>query len=143
MKTIASQSLNNPGVIYSSDFSNGENKYPIIRERCFDPGTSRIIEEYQISHSFHSYLRAKNRGFSTKDIWLAIDYGEIIQKQGLVFYIVLEKNLPSFLDKKIKERINNLVVITNGNCSQILTCYKSKSASKHINRKSHKLYKAA
>lgn len=137
MKTNLTPQFNETEVNYSTNFREGENKYPVIIERFFNPATSLTIEEYEISHSSHSYLRAKNRGFSTKDIWLAIDYGEIKQKQGLTFYVVLEKNLPESLDDKTKDRINNLVVIVNG--SQILTCYKSKYAFKHINKKRQRL----
>lgn len=130
----------NPSVTYASEFVNNGIKFPIIKERYYDPFTSKTINEYKISHSSHSCIRAKNRGISTQDIWLAIDYGEIIQKQGMVFYVVLSKNLPNSLDTRTKERINNLVVVTNGSGAQILTCYKSKVASKHINRKCSTLF---
>ena len=129
-----------PQVTYSSDFSSGERKYPVIKEKYFDPITAESMGEYKISHSCHSYQRAKNRGLSTQDLWLAIDYGEMNQKQGLIFYLVLDKNLPSSMDTKTKEKINNMVVVTNGDSSQILTCYKSKFASRHIRRKSQKRF---
>ncbi len=133
MKTNLTSQILGPEVIYSTNFKEGQKRYPVIIERYCDPFTLQTIGEYEISHSSHSYLRAKNRGFSTKDIWLAIDYGEVKQKQGLTYYVVLEKNLPETMDGRTKDRINNLVVIVNG--SQILTCYKSKFATRHINKK--------
>ena len=113
----------------------------VIKELIYDSVSDNLIGEFSINHSLHSYKRAKCRGFSTEDIMSVIEFGELIFKQGLCFYIALKRHLPEFVDSKTIDRINNMVVVTNNLGNALVTCYKSKNASTHLRKKSKELKK--
>lgn len=124
---------------YSTEFLPGNYRLPVIKESILNAKSTKILSEVLISHSLHSYRRAKCRGFKTEDIMSVIEYGQVIFKQGLCFYIARKRYLPESLDSKIIERINNMVVVTNYLGDTLITCYKSKNASIHLRKKSKEL----
>jgi hypothetical protein len=126
--------------VYSTCFSAYETKAPFIQESIFGLNTHNLLASFSIKHSCHSFSRARSRGISTSDIMMALDYGEVNFKQGLLFYIVKNKNLPFSLDKHIAERLKNLVVVISDKTNEIVTCYKSKYANKNIRKKSKTLW---
>ena len=95
---------------------------------------------YKWKHSKHSRTRAAQRGFNYKTLLMAIEYGEAIHKQGMTYFVVQKKHLPEHLPNKIKDKLNNVVVVTSNYGQEIITCYKSHNAIKHINRKGKRLY---
>lgn len=144
MKAIIKDFKNNNVPVeiqYSLSFTSENCRVPVIKESIYDGKSTKILGEFSISHSLHSYKRAKCRGFSTEDIMSVIENGELIFKQGLCFYIARKKFLPAFLDSKTIQRINNMVVITNNLGNALVTCYKSKDASAHLRKKSKVLKK--
>ena len=90
---------------------------------------------YSMMHSNHSKKRAAQRGFTETDILDALDYSEVIRKQGLFFYTVTNSKLPDALPEKRRKKLNNLVVVVSGDSDSIITCYKSRNNIKHIKKK--------
>ncbi len=107
---------------------------PILRATYF-ADSAQEIGAFQISHSYHSYSRSHQRGFRTSDLLNVLEYGEQIEKQGLVFHVIIPKNLPEKIAKFFKDKMKEWVVITDANQTQIITCYKAKGALKRIKRK--------
>lgn len=96
--------------------------------------------EFTFEHTQHSYLRARQRGFNHQKIVAALQYGENIYKQGLIYFILGENNIPDSLCKQ-KKQLKNTVVIVSGDSNQVITCYRSSNPFKNIRTKSEKLYK--
>jgi hypothetical protein len=92
--------------------------------------------EYPVSHSLHSRYRADQRGISVEHIQEALNYSISYFKQGLIFHIVKNKLLPDKLNKEIRRKIKNLVIIIAGDSGTIITCYRSKNAMHDIKKKS-------
>ena len=96
-------------------------------------------ETLRFSHSQHSFKRANQRNISSRNISEVIEYGKAFFKQGLVFYVLGEHNLPKSLNQNDKSK--NIVVIIAGDSNTILTCYRSKNPYKHIKKKQKTLVK--
>lgn len=112
-------------------------------------GNDRIdymVQRRKFKHNYswnldgHARIRASQRGFNYKIILMAIEYGEVIYKQGLTFYVVKKKDLPSHLSNSEREKLNNMVVVTKSANQLIKTCYKASNGIKHITRKSKTFY---
>ena len=97
--------------------------------------TMKNAETFNLKHTTHSMKRASQRGITDKIIDLAIDYAQMFFKQGLVFYVVTSKCIPDAIQGNLREKLENLVIVTAGDSNQIITCYKSANAVKHIRRK--------
>lgn len=102
------------------------------------PETHRSYS-WSIQHTEHSRKRSSQRGISEENILLALDYGDPIFKQGLIFYVVLERNLPDNINHAMREKINNLVIVVSPKNNEIVTCYKSNHARHHIRKKNNYL----
>lgn len=87
----------------------------------------------------HCEKRMAQRGFSYEHVLMAIEYGRMLFKQGLTFYVVTRRSLPEKLDPTLKNKLDNLVVVVSGD-GAVITCYKSKNGIKHIRRKSNHLF---
>jgi len=60
-----------------------------------------LVYKWNISKTNHAERRSNQIGISEDIINLAMDYGVPLFKQGLIFYAVIEKNLPDALDHKL------------------------------------------
>lgn len=89
--------------------------------------------------SSHSRKRAKQRGIASDLIIMAMDYSTALFKQGLIFYVVLEKLLPEKMEHELKEKLNNMVVVVSLDSNEVITCYKRQRAIHYINKKSKRL----
>ena len=90
------------------------------------------------THSRHSHLRACQRSLNRDKITIVLQYGEAVYKQGLVFYILGEKNIPPAFIKR-KDTLKNTIVVVSGRSNQLITCYRSSNPFKNIKTKSKKL----
>lgn len=99
--------------------------------------------EFRLRISRHSRKRAQQRGIRPEEISIAMTYGEWVQKQGMCYIIVLDKYLPDHIDTSIRERLHNLVILTNGKTNCMITCYKNAHARRNIKKKSKRLYREA
>jgi hypothetical protein len=113
-----------------------------IQHTFTDPKTkkSQTIEMYLTDHVQERIIE---RGLSLDTLFYALEFGTEIYKQGLVFYVVLQKNLPDTLSSKKIQELNNIILVVDPNIAQIITCYKAKNASKHIKRKAKRLSRYA
>ena len=87
----------------------------------------------------HATKRAAKRGISIEMIKTALNQGEVVFRQGLRYFICLEKNLRGLLPPQLLGKFKNTVVILNSK-DEVVTCYKSENAVSQIRRKSKYLY---
>lgn len=95
-------------------------------------------ERLEYRHTKHSQRRASQRGLNVDKISQALEYGDCFYKQGLIYYVLGEKAIPTS-SIKAKDKLQNLVVIVAGNSNEVITCYRSKNPFKHIKQKSKRL----
>lgn len=95
--------------------------------------------DFNFKHTRHSFLRASQRGIDAKKITAALQYGENIYKQGLIYYILGENNIPESLWKE-KNKLKNTVVVVSGDSNEVITCYRSSNPFRNIKLKSKILY---
>lgn len=96
------------------------------------------INTQNIQITPHASKRAAQRGISESMITAAICYGECIYKQGLRYFICLEKNIRGIYPPASIGHYKNTVVILSFDNS-IVTCYKNKDAFSHIRKKYKRL----
>ena len=93
---------------------------------------------FNFKHTKHSFLRAAQRGINSDKIEATLKYGESVYKQGLIYFILGEHNIPPFLYKDRNKLINTVVVVA-GNSNQVITCYRSSNPFRHIKVKQKQL----
>jgi hypothetical protein len=104
-------------------------------------------ETLSFKHSQHSFERSNQRNINTHNISEAIEYGIAYFKQGLIFYVLGENNLPNHKRKRYGNNNNNnnnnnnanLIVVIAGDSNTILTCYRARRPFKHIKKKQKNL----
>jgi hypothetical protein len=109
---------------------------PIQTDEEMSSTTYSLDYPFTFLHSYHSQQRAKQRGFSKDVIKMVLCYGELIQKQGLKFYVGLEKTFPGHLNPDLQRKCSGMVIIVKDN--QIITCYKNTKAMRNIRKKTCK-----
>ena len=102
--------------------------------------TSLIYIDFNFKHTRHSFLRAEQRGISPLKIATVLQYGECIYKQGLLYFILGENNIPESLNRQ-KDKMKNTVVVVAGDSNDVVTCYRSSNPFKNIRIKSKRLSK--
>lgn len=103
--------------------------------------TEKMESEYRFAWSLtnHCETRMAQRGLTYEHVLMAMEYGRMVFKQGLTFYVVTRRSLPKGLDSSLASKLDNLVVVVSED-GAVITCYKSKNGIKHIRRKSNHLY---
>ncbi|MDP1815441.1 MAG: hypothetical protein Q8K92_13415 [Leadbetterella sp.] len=101
---------------------------------------NKNLLEFSFEHTKHSFSRANQRGITASKISVTIQYGEIIRKQGLIFYILGENNIPLSHSKE-KSKFKNTVVIVSGDSNQLITCYRTDKPFKYLRQKTKRLNK--
>jgi len=96
------------------------------------------IEDQAYNHTFHSSVRANQRGISNEDIKFVILNSKPVHKQNFCFYSL--KNSIYYTGRFTNDHLINIVVLTDDKTSTIITVYKSKNAWKKIKQKSKRLY---
>lgn len=94
--------------------------------------------DFEFKYTQHSFLRSSQRGINSGKIKAALQYGENIYKQGLIYFILGENNIPDSLCKE-KDKLKNTVVVVSGNSNEVITCYRSSNPFKKIKLKSKRL----
>lgn len=90
-----------------------------------------------IQLSSHCTSRISQRGISDEAIRLVISHGDIIHKQGLKFHF-LTKSRCNRLDLPV-DLVRDLMVITNLDRTEVVTCYKNPNAIHEVKKKSKRL----
>jgi RNA polymerase subunit RPABC4/transcription elongation factor Spt4 len=125
-----------PPVAFEASYVvNNDFPVPVLKATFFDESPDKNVREYEIYHSHHSFARSVQRGFKAIDLLNVLEYGEQIERQGMVFHIINARNLPQDSARVFKNKWQEWVVVTNPNQSTIITCYKAKGALKRIKRK--------
>ena len=97
------------------------------------------MEAENIQITPHARKRAAQRGISMDMIKAAINYGHLIYKQGLRYYICLENDLLGILPPSLIDHYKNIVIILSDG-DEVVTCYKNEKAFSKIKRKTKRLY---
>ena len=91
------------------------------------------------NHTFHSSVRANQRGISNDDILFVIQNSKPVYKQNFCFYSL--KNSIYYTGKFLNDHLINMVVLVDDKTNTIITVYKSEKAWKKIKQKSKRLSK--
>ncbi len=87
-----------------------------------------------ISLTHHARERSAHRAINKQMIQDTIEFGEMIRRQGLRYYVMAEKCIPEDMPAQYQERVKNTVVILTSD-NAVMTVYKNEDALKHIKRK--------
>ena len=109
-----------------------------MKRESINPSPETVFN-WNLSLSNHSRIRSQQRGITTDLINLAMDYSVAFFKQGLIFFAVVRKLLPDNMDPRLRERLNNVVVVVSPDSNEIVTCYKSSNAVHNLKRKMKRL----
>lgn len=99
-------------------------------------------EEYTFQgfvHSVHSQKRAAQRNIKEEAIVTVIDYGRMFQKQGMRFFVAIDRDLPDWIDPDLRKHVHDLVVVLSGKENEIVTCYRNPRAFRYIRKKGKRL----
>lgn len=91
-----------------------------------------------MNYTRHFKQRAAQRGITPEMIDCVTDMITPIRKQGLLFYVVRRKDLPSYIRPELADKLIGLVIIATAD-GWALTCYKNRSAFKNIQKKPKRL----
>jgi hypothetical protein len=97
-------------------------------------------QHLDISFSFHGKTRLSQRGIKEDAVLKVLKFGEIIHKQGLKFHYI-PKSRFKILGGKQLEETRDLLVITNHNRTEVITCYRNPKAVHEVKKKSKRLAK--
>ena len=112
-----------------------------IKYRVEDESSNQGLD-FLFSHTHHSFTRSSQRGINSDKIIATLEFGEVFYSQGLQWYVLGEKNIPTYLKHK-KNQLMNTVVIVSGDSNQVITCYRCTKPFKNIKTKSKILQKAS
>ena len=119
--------------------NNTEENQLAIQVAILDDKTNKehVLE---FKHTQHSHSRSAQRGICNSKIAFTIEHGKAFFKQGFVYYVLGEKNIPK-CSKRDLSHLKNTVVIVSGDSNQVVTCYRSTNPVKYIKNKSKVLSK--
>ena len=86
----------------------------------------------------HARKRISQRVRNYEAVMLVMDYGKVIFKQGLTYYVATKKSFPKHFDNSLLSELNNTVVVESDD-GAIITCYKNTGSLKHIMKKQCRL----
>lgn len=101
---------------------------------------SKFGMNFSITISNHSKTRITQRGIKIDKLALALQYGEVFMKQGMIYYVLGDRNIPEVY-KTQTSQLKNIVVVCNGQTDEVITCYRCSDPFRHIKLKSKRLYK--
>src|SRR5450432_1473443 len=106
-----------------NDIAFEKNRQLEINFQVIDRKSLRAMD-FHFKHTRHSFLRSAQRGISLNKITATLQYGENIYKQGLIYFVLGENNIPDSLSKE-KDKLKNTVVVVAGDSNEVITCYRS------------------
>lgn len=88
----------------------------------------------------HAQRRCDQRGIGMAEIELVTAHGKVISRQGLLFHVMREKDIPRHLPAAVQGRLKHIVVVLPASEPDlVLTVYRNAGAMAHIKRKGKKL----
>jgi len=110
-------------------------------QHTFTDEKTQKSQQVTMALTLHAEERISERGFSEQLVFLVMEYGKEFFKQGLVFYGMLDKNIPSSLSAKLKKKLKNLVLVVDPNNAKIITMYRAaKNCNKYLSKKRKDLF---
>ena len=100
------------------------------------PTHANIVLPFTLTR--HAETRMAQRNLTDEELSYVLEFGYSILKQGFQFYYITQKCHPKGTSFRIKERLDNLIVVTHN--GSVITAYRAKNASKHLRRKSSELF---
>lgn len=115
--------------------------YGMRRESRYTIGDAATNRRWQwkLRHSQHAMKRCQQRGICRRAIALALVYGTYEFRQGMVFRVVRDCDIPDSLGVRDRERLRHLVVVLDESERELITCYRNDRASRRIRRKPKRL----
>lgn len=105
-----------------------------LRYTIGDAATNRR-RQWKLRHSQHAMKRCQQRGICRRAIALALVYGAYEFRQGMVFRVVRDCDIPASLGSKDRELLRHLVVVMDESEREVVTCYRNPRAAARIRRK--------
>lgn len=93
-----------------------------------------------IRFSLHGSIRMEQRRIKPDMVSLVLSRGKVIHKQGLRFYFVPKAQSKEWKPSEI-ENVKDLIVITDRQGIELITCYRNPQAVKAIKKKTKWLCK--
>lgn len=88
----------------------------------------------------HAKKRCAQRGIHPGHLSYAKKYGKSLYRQGYIFHVLRNKDIPESIDPHTRGRIKNLVLVTRSAMpDMVVTAYRNDGAMKHIKRKTQTL----
>ena len=92
------------------------------------------LNSNKMTQTNHSNTRMRQRGISEEMLSQAIQFGTVIQKQGIDMIVIRDKDIPVEMNKQKASKLKRLVVYMSGDV--VITVFKrSKGALKYIKKK--------
>ncbi len=110
-------------------------------DRTFMVDQSEKKYSYCLKFTNHALTRSDQRAIDIEIIAVVLDYGITLQKQGLEFCTVLQKQIPEEVGPQLRKKIANIVLVINPRSAEIVTCYRCKNSVKHLAKKRCELKK--
>ena len=94
----------------------------------------------QIQYTDHAKRRMAQRGIPKDRVQLVLKYAKKIHRQGFLFHVMRNKDLPKKMDAHMRGRLKHLVVVTTLDAHPVVvTAYRSDKALKRIKCKTKML----
>ncbi len=91
--------------------------------------------EYPIIISSHAKRRADQRGVTSEQIQLALNYCKSYFMRDHIYHVVKATLIPDYIHPEYRKQIKNLVLVVSKDDATLITCYKDQDASRNIKRK--------
>jgi hypothetical protein len=83
----------------------------------------------------HVDSRMAKRAIKKEAVSIALLHGTQFHKQGLVFHVMGDNNLPYNLHPQVEKLCRNLVVVTDENSGCIITSYRNSDPMRYVKKK--------
>jgi len=90
---------------------------------------------FKLGITDHVDSRMAKRAIRKEAVSIALLHGEQFCKQGLVFHVMGENNVPQHLHPQVQKKCRNLIVVTDENSGVIITSYRNDEPMRYIKKK--------
>ena len=105
---------------------------------CYLMKSTRGYRKLSWEITKHARKRISQRVRNYQAVMYVMEFGQVVFKQGLTYYIATKKCFPKHFDKSLLSELANTVVVAS-NDGAIITCYKNTGSLKHIMKKQCRL----
>jgi len=105
---------------------------------CYLMKSTRGYRKLSWEITKHARKRISQRVRNYQAVMYVMEFGQVVFKQGLTYYIATKKCFPKHFDNSLLGELANTVVVAS-NDGAIITCYKNSGSLKHIMKKQCRL----